>query len=57
MLKSNLEEVLALLDDFVDYSIYHIYREGNQIEDSLENLGADGDNLVIINDLSPLLEL
>ena len=38
------------MDKLEDYRICHIYREGNQIEDQLANLGANGVNSLIFNE-------
>ena len=52
VLNSKLEEILSLIDKLEVYLITHIFREGNQIADKLANLGADGSDILRINNIS-----
>ena len=51
VIKSRLDVFLYLLNNFVDYQIFHIYCEGNHIVDHLANIGVDGGNIHLVNDL------
>ena len=47
ILKSKLEYVLAIVDDFEKVTIKHIYREGNKEVGGLANKRANGKNIYI----------
>jgi ribonuclease HI len=49
VLNSKLEDIINLMTKFEDIRIEHIFREGNLEADSLENLGADGHNILEFN--------
>ena len=55
VLNSKLQEVLLLLDNFEDWFIIHIYREGNSMAGDLANKGVDGESFMLINSVSSTL--
>ena len=46
-LNSKLEYALAIVDQFEETNIKHIYREGNREVNNLTNKGADGEEILI----------
>lgn len=53
-LNSRLEKVIELINQLELVQIEHIYREGNEVTDTLENAGNDGENIIIKKELIKL---
>jgi ribonuclease HI len=49
-LNSAIEQIMESLEVIGDYTVNHIYREGNTDADKLANLGADGQEIEEIHE-------
>lgn len=47
VLNGYISRILESLRDFIQFTINHIYREGNKWVDNLANIGVDGNTLEI----------